>query len=482
MRLRIFLLISIILNIIVSPTYATPIAIGVNGAYEANFSNGGADIAFISEYFNRDKYPNSGASIYIKTAILETGVYLPEKEYHWQFSWKDPSGVSYTTSYTYNPALDCIINDFTGTPYCNVSASAMGTYRIYEMIITINQQCIPEEQTYSISASMDASINAEWSYNPTPFRVGAPNIELSKEVISPKIRTGHTLHQEAIEPGTTTVTATVLDAYGCNVPISGALVDIKNTLPDDSAGHYHFSEGDDGTGKYTSITNPSPTIKSDISFSALSDESGKVTAQYSAGSLGVLENVVATAYNRENTDWPFTNNEQLQTSSTELKIRVPGLVHLNREGITYGLRGSGSTLDLNHNHSATERNSHWVTPYTYAKAQQLSDFWSVIDPDGLPLCYNDGSLEYGGTFDNPNNAPNYRAHYYHQVGKDLDVNAFGCLGYARFKEFNQQGSLVPIMMTYDGRTQTKQATLDGLAKKLQGQPYPEASIHYRFLQ
>ncbi|MGM0594806.1 MAG: hypothetical protein ACQETD_09740, partial [Pseudomonadota bacterium] len=374
------------------PLMADPLAIGVRGPYQANFSGGVPSVEIFSDSYNRDKYHTTGASMYVQTALTEYDRYFPEREYRWQFHWFYPSGRQRTNYFTYKPSLDCIVNDITDEAYCGVSATEVGTIKTFEVVTAVDQKCIAEEQEYLMAAMMDASVDVEWSYKPTPFRVGKPSIVLSKDEIHPKIRPGHTLNQEAIAAGATTMTATTLDAYGCEEPIPEVRVSVKNVLPEDSAGHYHMQEGSEGTGEYMTVKNGTHKMESDTAFTAVSDQSGKVVAEYQAGSLGVAENVMVTAYNRTNNGWPFIDNEALQIASAELAIKVPGLVHLDRGETTYTLQGSGSELDLLHNRSALRRNSHWVTPYVYTKAQQLSDAWSIIDPDGLPLCYNDGSL------------------------------------------------------------------------------------------
>lgn len=471
---------------------SAPVAIGVDGPFQASASSDGviSSIDPMELWFERDRYGYTGGSIVIHTAITEDEEYLPEREYRWRFEWHYPDGSIRYAAFTYEPATDCVTEDASGVAFCDVSAQELG-FRIFRLFTGLEQRCVPEEGSYRLSAAMDQSPAYDHTYRPAPFRVGAPSVELTPNEIHPAVRAGATLDQEAIDPGTTTIIAIVRDAWDCNAAIAGARVEIENTLPEASAGHYHFAADEEGTGTYTEVTNAEHAIEEPASLWAVSDEQGRVSATYRAGSLGVLENVTATAYNREDSEWPYPDDEQLQSTSEELTIRVPDLVHLERSGATYALKGSGSALDLHHNRDADTRNSHWVTPYAYMKAQQLNDLWSVADPEGRDLCYNDGSLEYGGTFDNgerpprePGASPTNRLHYYHQVGKDVDVNRYGCAGYARFVRFeeNENGEAVErqVTMFFRGRERSKQEVLDALAREEGGIPYPETTIHYRF--
>ncbi|WP_303902914.1 hypothetical protein [Thiohalomonas denitrificans] len=164
------------------------------------------------------------------------------------------------------------------------------------------------------------------------------------------------------------------------------------------------------------------------------------------------------------------------------------LAHLSPDGVDYGVAGSGSEVDLAHNYGVWRRNSSWVTPSALQAIEILADDWYLFSPETKKLCFNDASLEYGGSFDS-GDRPNYESgtaknllHYYHQIGRDVDINRKGCTTYEVF----YTDAVGWLKMTFDSSeyaapvTMYKKDLLESIANSLGGKRYPESTIHYRF--
>lgn len=178
----------------------------------------------------------------------------------------------------------------------------------------------------------------------------------------------------------------------CGQAISNVDVDLRNTIVPNTGSHNHFkNEHDRGTGLYVEPI-PSGIISSDKTEinDGRTNEQGVFVAQYNAGFYGVSEKITATITNSE-TGKQFSDN-------LVYNIKVPDLIPLEETGKTYTVVGGLTICDNSHNDKyengdLIRRRSHYVTPSTYDKVQELHD--RFFDKTGVHISVNDASLDFG---------------------------------------------------------------------------------------
>lgn len=225
-----------------------------------------------------------------------------------------------------------------------------------------------------------------------------------------------------------------------------------------------------------SIVEGSPTTLSDFNR-------GIFAARLTAGVHGVSEQLIAQAIR------PAQGNDPERRSGDaieEIEIRVPTLARMAADTETEMVFADGGSCP--HTTGAAgdaEDASAWVTAETrFALRLVARDYFNAA---GRMLSINDGSLPFGGFFDNKLNRSNpdprdKRCHFTHRIGRDIDINGVDSGG-ARINCTPKQ--VRDFGCSFDSVTKNgEQRRLFDLLEEYMGFQggvrVIEASIHYRF--
>lgn len=292
-----------------------------------------------------------------------------------------------------------------------------------------------------------------------------PEVPSSYNKVSKKWTSGFptTAHR-----GEHTATIQIVDNQNCGVKLPGieVEVEVKNTLVTLSGDHLHFKDSTEkGTGEYIRSNPDWQAISNDnTTINVNSDTNGAIQATYKSGKFGLEETLSATAKD--------PNSSRTFTATKDFAIKVPGLVKIPEDG-TYDFTGYDSppprVCDNNHNPSTAVRSGVYVTPFTEVMLGYLNFKWLALGSTSK-LCLNDGSLKYGGFFDE--GLLNDRAtncHDSHRLGIDVDITTAA----AACTENIETG-----MLTINGKQVKKSKVFWLLAEELEA--YKPHSNHLRF--
>lgn len=325
----------------------------------------------------------------------------------------------------------------------------------FHFIGTFYTKCL-DTQGYYIKFSRLGSSAPNDNFKPTRFQPKAGKVLAGSLFSIPPVL-------ENVAPENTTISVLVEDNRGCNRPLEGIPISLKNTIEPKSGSHKHFSDDSEiGTGKYVSSIPPwTASNEEQTHIASMTDNEGLLTANYQAGELGVQENVLVTVINTE-------TDEQLTTSKT-VDIKIPGLAPL--EGGPYIVLGSYDPgCDEEHNLGPTKRLSNYLIPAALVNVENVANQYNAMF--SRQLSFNDASLAYGGLFDNGTRAG--KCHVSHRQGIDIDLNSTDADGK------NVRGEVQGV----NGKSQALLSIIktmvednEGCQIKEKGNPPP---IHFRF--
>lgn len=395
----------------------------------------------------------------------------------------------------YDAATDCLL--FEGTPAtCEArwppDAPTFGS-KLLGFTIFFDAQCI-NVADYQLAGEFNASggpieqiSDSPWPFRPTEFPLGTPQVLVAQTNIRPMIPKFPTtagspndipgLRNPAEPPGQTRLVAFVedgiqrLDGSNCRKALPDIEMTLENIVVSKSGSHVHFTNPKEpGTGRYLGVAAGSPRHR----IIGKTNQLGNFFATYQAGEFGVDETVTAFAVD------PMSNNN-VPSEPVALRIEIPGLVPLDTSGFHYTLAGTGSPVDLRHNLDAVNpalRLSHYVTENMFFTVQAMADIF--FGETGIVLSLNDGSLQYGGIFDESDADRTADIHDTHRFGVDIDVNRGGPRGCPNPADPDNLSCLAKHP-DYPPTFTRRDVLTDIVERDLFGMEMIEGPIHYRFL-
>ena len=338
------------------------------------------------------------------------------------------------------------------------------------------------EGRYRLKVLYNGSTIGEDDFSPTRF---TPVIEdiLVSDSIQPKLLGDEFASKEmpTIEAEGTYVFSIVMGEAGnqkqCRILLPDTTVKLTNTITPGSGGHAHFSNANElGTGVYSplnasDILDPDTPETRNTVIEGKSLSNGVFYAFYTAGELGVNETITVEA-RRDATDTdPDERKSEVVTKT--LDIKAPNLVEMpqgSADGQFYFSYG-GTCV-----HNPTAR---WVVPGMKSRLVLLDAFYKY--KFGHRLSFNDGSVKFGGAFDNKDNGGRESlCHQSHRRGNDIDVNTVD------ENSVNVRNELYIYEYVVDGVTKAKSIKridyIDQLSNQLGLERVVEKnSIHYRYI-
>lgn len=264
------------------------------------------------------------------------------------------------------------------------------------------------------------------------------------------------------------VTAVVRDHLGCNRPLEGVEVTLKNTIEPHGGGHTHFESSDEpGSGTYAP-RQYGGTVSDAHAITGVRASDGIYQATYTAGVLGVGEKIEVTASLPKAMD-PFEEPAVSDQAEAGLDIRVEGLVELvPGENGEFVFRDGGTCPHPTGTPNVSTAT--WMTPELRSRPVVLAGLYTHLT-DGT-LSFNDASLPNGGFYDNQGGfGRNSGCHKSHRRGIDIDVNT---------KADGSGRAMHNITIPFRGREEKLVDLLTLVAEDLHLEEIPEGnSLHYR---
>ncbi|WP_303902188.1 penicillin-insensitive murein endopeptidase [Thiohalomonas denitrificans] len=219
-----------------------------------------------------------------------------------------------------------------------------------------------------------------------------------------------------LSAGSTGVKVEVNDSGCPNRPLPDADITIETRTVAGSGGHTHMGK-QAGTGSFPS---------GNATETGITNEEGVFRTEYTAGVVGLKEQVIATA-RADVSAASEPPNIMESTGETELTIAIPDLVPLTPSS-DYELYQSPTGQD-------THRQNNYGTLGLVSILQSVASQW-IEDrvAEGTPaaevktLSFNDMSLPNGGVFDLCKSLQANCSHVSHEVGIDVDVNVTNRMG------------------------------------------------------
>ena len=428
---------------------------------------------------------NSYISGYTRVIFSERLGYPPVEGEDWTFKIKDPTANNQTLAYvSFSYSGQCVYVEYDGWgPYTLTCLSDPSLDYVFYFIGTFGGGCVPT-QPYSLGFNHSDATAPDIGFTPTDFEPWYAEFNPVKS-ITPYIPADKVKPAALpeIQAGKAVIRFTVHDNLGCGQPVINTPVQLTNEIKAGSGSHVHFKADDYGTGVYTkSLPTWTGINDTKTSITVNTDDFGVVNAEYEAGLYGVDEVITAKTTGKV----PYSGGIiQDYNSTKDMRIGLPGLIPLDTSGATYKVLGDyGSTksdCDKTHNDGYFQRQSHYVTPFTYNEIQTLNDTY-VATTGESDLCLNDASLQYGGFFDNGgtgraikgdnSSIQANKCHISHRRGNDIDVNVSGC-----GIKMNETISINGV----EGKVR-KRDVLDGIAVDMKAFKVDEEPLHYRFFE
>ncbi len=261
-------------------------------------------------------------------------------------------------------------------PPLNGGVGCAGNPYPYGYCACRNHLCLDNQPDYLVHGTQTVTLE------PVPLRLLQASITVTPgegpPVLNP--RCGST-------PGDFAVTTTVSWSDGSSP--AGVSVALNSEYEGGSGGHAHQPDDRPGFGHFDAT-------------SGQVDASGVFTTHYHPGIVGDIERLTAVV----------SGSDQSDTATTEVRIRVPGLIRLLSGG---NVEIGGATP----NHPLNT----FGTGLTIGKIIVLAD--SFYAQTGVRIPFNDMSLEFGGVFDEqsldftPSDVS--PGHLGHRCGQEVDV-------------------------------------------------------------
>lgn len=449
--------------------------------------------------FHRDTYTSVGAiADFIAPLYGEDGNYLVEPAESWTWIFRQTSGTP-----TGAPIeLARLKASFLGGDELCWSFNFCGP--LSALTVVAAAPCMVE-QDHEIELLHNGQSSGKLAFRPTRFtpeiiraRVGSSSLYPEVPLEPPYGAIPSFQHQ----PDSTAVTVMLRDNLGCNQPIDDAVVRLTSTtVPSDAAYrhlHYHFQAGDDGTGHYEpiaafqSVLSPDQPDPNQPGYDPAVIEGktatvsfflrGAFAATLVAGQIGVAEQIKVSATRPAVGEDPEVTAED---QTLEVAYRVPDLVEVSPQTETDTVFADGGSCPHSLTPGSGEDLALWLSPETRQHLRAVARLYR--SDTGRMLSINDGSLPFGGLFENNVNksAPdprNNRCHVLHRTGRDIDVNGTDSGG----KHINCTLTQAAAGCTPDTVALPNQQTVllrDYLTKLIGqegGERVPEGTIHYRF--
>ncbi len=252
--------------------------------------------------------------------------------------------------------------------------------------------------------------------NPLEIVSTGPEVDVAtaSNRIRPKVIGGGGIPN--LSAGSTGVKVEVNDSGCPNRPLPDADITIETRTVAGSGGHTHMGK-QAGTGSFPS---------GNATETGITNEEGVFRTEYTAGVVGLKEQVIATA-RADVSAASEPPNIMESTGETELTIAIPDLVPLTPSS-DYELYQSPTGQD-------THRQNNYGTLGLVSILQSVASQW-IEDrvAEGTPaaevktLSFNDMSLPNGGVFDLCKSLQANCSHVSHEVGIDVDVNVTNRMG------------------------------------------------------
>ncbi|MEO5573242.1 MAG: penicillin-insensitive murein endopeptidase [Gammaproteobacteria bacterium] len=230
------------------------------------------------------------------------------------------------------------------------------------------------------------------------------NVALNPKEIHPKVNGGGTPPIPNVDAETSHINALVTDSGCPNIPIPDAKVELSSKVIPGSGGHAHIKTELAGTGTFKSGRSSGLTV------SGISDLYGKFQATYTAGDLGIKENIIARATVTDSQGMTKTVEGKSELSITvATKTPITPLPAMSPFYVLQqGEEGANNHPQNNYGRPRLNQVIQSVASAFKSYRQKETQQTTVT-----LLSINDISLPLGGRFE---------GHGSHEVGVELDIN------------------------------------------------------------
>jgi len=386
-----------------------------------------------------------------------------------------------SVSFIYEEASDCVL--YQNAPFSCGIRVAEDEFVIRQLRIRIpfGTQCLltrdyelrvdhilPESGGGPLPVS-----DSPYAFQPSRFRPAEP-VLATPDSLRPYLPGDNFSPQNplaAIPAEVGVIAAVVPDDLGCRTPIENASFEVEATIVPQSGGHTHFTgEEEQADGILWDFNDPAPPTSSAPSptYTTTTDQFGSVLLKYRPGEIASVERFTATV------SLPATDYEPAVTreKSEDLFIKVNGLLHPppGYGGQNFVYADGGGCPHLIDDRSGTSF-GHYFNSSMIQRVATLNALYNLHTNNNLSL--NDGSLPYGGRFDNEfGNGRGINCHESHRRGIDLDINGVDT-GDGNLRDINDT-------VTFNGDDLPLGVFLTDVARMIGLEKIPEGwSIHYR---
>lgn len=450
--------------------------------------------------FDRDQYVDQGAEVRFKPPLFDQrGNYLVTAGETWRWTLRQ-----LTETPTASPLTLAVFNaEYLGGEGHCWSFGACGTFS--GLTVTFPSTCLAEA-SYDIEISHNGQSIGRQVFSPTRFNPEIFRFTVGSTVLHPEIPSDGTYGNiPAIQraPDSTVVTVRVTDDRGCGVALDEVLVRVRSEIvrhdAEHSHLHTHFMAMERGTSRYSALSaypgttvspdqpDPSqagydPSVVEGQTLTLSSFNRGVFATSLTAGFHGVSERVIAEA-------WRPAQDGDRERRSAEVEqgidIRVPTLARMAADTESdMVFADGGSCPHTTGTPGDAEDAAAWVTAETrFALRLVAQDYFAAT---GRLLSINDGSLPFGGFFDNQTSRPqpdprDKRCHLYHRIGRDIDINGTDSGGRRlNCTALQQRNGCVADTITIGGVSYPLLEFLHRLFRTRGAVPVPEPTVHYRF--
>ena len=350
--------------------------------------------------FRRQDYLAAGARVTFNPWVwdpeIEEWVYAVAPGEEWSWFWRDLDSGALIAAHSIS---------FVGGSQLCWSNGECGTFGSWWAALPM--QCMPEGDRVRVDTYHNGQFLGADHFRPTRFVPEFHEPSMAPE-IEPK-RTSSGTGQS------TPVGVFVTDDLGCMRPVQNARVTMASTVVGGSNAQKYFSDGDMGTGRFSSlgfnsVLNPGGPSQNDTVIQGDTDVHGFFQTQYQAQDHGVEEIITANVRRPAAGGEPEVIGAALEQ---QLRIAVPDLVRITEDlGPVGFVDGGGCPHDPK---------PHWLTPRTRALVLELAEIYH--EKTARKLSLNDASLPLGGVIANRGGAGrNARCHGSHRQGIDIDIN------------------------------------------------------------
>jgi len=385
------------------------------------------DISSFVKGWLQGTYPNNGVAITVPEDAPDTRMYLNSSD---AYSFKPGFLMTFSTPGYKSKKIfevgnvakgDTVLISYVNDPQPNWAFCLSGSYTI-----SVNGKSVDfERKNYFVKFNQSSACRPFNKYAEILhfyLKIGGGNIKLAMDIGGSR-DIWPTLTEEGVQAYfdlnkvKNTKNDIVIKVTKSGEPLPDYPVTILTKWVTNSGGHDHDGSDDLSKPKKTQkgwIVNIEEADSAQGKLSTITNGDGIIKLRYRAPKFGGRIKLISQIKNG--------NGETLQSKS-EIKIRVPDLVHLPNFRYYKKVGGTvshhGPRLDSAYPNSREPDNNHWVNKKVRPLLLSLAVMYHDIYPTEELIRYNDISLVSGGLFDvfGKWTSP----HILHRLGQNIDV-------------------------------------------------------------